>query len=30
MMDLRIVDMSNLDVILDMEWVDGPSGCQLS
>ena len=28
MMDLRIVDMSDLDVILNMEWIDGPSGCQ--
>ena len=28
MIDLRVVDISDLDVILDMDLADGPSGCQ--
>ena len=28
MMDLWVVDISDLDVILYMDLVDGPSGCQ--
>ena len=28
MIDLRVVAISGLDVILDMDLVDGPSGCQ--
>ena len=27
MMDLRVVDISDLDVIFDMDLVDSPSGC---
>ena len=28
MVDLRVVDISGFDVILDIDQVDGPSGCQ--
>ena len=28
MVDLRVMDISGLDVILDMDLGDGPSGCQ--
>ena len=28
MVDLRVVDISGFDVLLDMDLVDGPSSCQ--
>ena len=28
MVDLRVMDISGLDVILNMDLVDGPSSCQ--